>query len=391
MGPWMIRRGFHNFGGESYPEPFNMPLIRRRTALDDQSRNGKQQSANDPSKTIPSRKKPLLYSIFIAVFIVAWLSYLARTGLKSPKMSTFTLSESAKPDDEDQITLGRLSLEDSVPSTYKEGMLACMPTVSREGVEYISNAVKSWRIATNGSHTIRRLIIFEMDNSKSNKNSSSSFPDWLGRVFFDNVGIKRLPSWLEIHQRQGEAREARKQTLGDSKSRVNWRSKEAQDYAQVLKRCTEMVATSAKYVLIVQDDVLFTSGIQNAVHWADEVLKEKEYFDERRGKNTMQRICSGSLFDITPHQGDDLHNSPLSKDGHVQHKSNMVAKIWQLSFAARVVQYIERNYDEKPVDWLVDDMCRHGRRATLVMEPNTVRHRGAVSSFPANQRHGLLT
>lgn len=391
----MIRRGFHNFGGESLPDPFNMPLIRRKTALDDQSRNGEYQSASDSSKPISSRKKPLLCSVFILVLIVALLSYLARKRLTSSTKSTFSLSGSVKPDDEVQITLGRLPFEDRVPPAYKEGILACMPTVSREGVEYISNAVKSWRIATNDSDTIRRLIVFEMDykaDNKSGNNPSSSFPGWLQNVFFEEIAYKGLPSWLEIHQRQGEVREARKQTLGDSKTRVTWRSKEAQDYAQVLKRCTEMVsATSAKYVLIVQDDVLFTTGIQNVVRWADEVLKEKEHFDEGRGKNIVQRICSGSLFDITQDQRDDLHNSPLSKDGHVQHTSNMVAKIWQLSFAARVVQYIERNYDEKPVDWLVDDMCRHGRRATLVMEPNAVRHRGAVSSFPANKRHGLLT
>lgn len=277
-----------------------------------------------------------------------------------------------------------------------------MPTVSRGAIEYISNAVKSWRLATNGSTSIRRLVIFDMDVDTTTSNNQQQ-PKWLQRVFTSSSKSLQIPSWLEIRRRNDESesfallKSARRLTLGDSESRVAWRSKEAQDYANVLQRCTELSPLSS-HVLIVQDDVLFTNNLKNTIRWAKSTLREHDYTAEELEKHKLAgkregrvlRICGGSLFDISkPKQAGGEEEE--KGDGHKLNSSNMVARVWQMSFVNRVVKYIERNFDEKPVDWLVDDLCHTSRRKTLVMEPNAVRHRGAVSSFPENKRGGLLT
>lgn len=174
-------------------------------------------------------------------------------------------------------------------------------------------------------------------------------------------------------------RAPQKQTLGDTLERVQWRSKEVLDYAQVLRRCAHMA--TGEYILIAQDDVLFTPEINNVLDWANRVLVDG--VREVDGRRKMVRVCCGSLF--------DLPGTRTGEDGHVLDSSNMVARLWRVDAVERVVQYLEERYDEAPVDWLVDWMCKGRRRVTLVMEPNPVKHRGKVSSFAGNQRDGMLT
>lgn len=293
--------------------------------------------------------------------------------------SLFLSSTFTSPDNEPAISEGRLPASDKQESrSNTEHLLACMPTVTRENVEYVSNAVKSWRLATNSSIGLGRLVVINMDvpSSEIRKNEH---PEWLEAVF-GNKDVS-LPSWLITLEREGAPQTARKVTLGDSLSRIAWRSKEAQDYAQVLSRCAKYA--QGQYVLIVQDDVLFTSALKDVVQWADSAFVRHEYTDSR-GYNKVRRVCSLSLFDVPKKEN-------YGKDLHTLDSSNMVARIWRTEDVERVVSYISRRFDDAPVDWLVDDMCKIRRRVTLVKEPNPVRHRGAISSFAGNDRRGLLT
>lgn len=282
-------------------------------------------------------------------------------------------------DNESAISKGRLSASDDKGShLHGEHLLACMPTVTRKNVEYVSNAVKSWRLAANSSIGLRRLVVIDMDISSSDTHKNER-PEWL-RAVFENKDAS-LPSWLVILRREGMPQAARKVTLGDSPVRIAWRSKEAQDYAQTLSRCAELA--QGRYVLIVQDDVLFTSALTDVVQWADDAFVQREYIDVE-GRSRSRRVCSLSLFDVAAEEN-------YGKDLHTMDSSNMVARIWRTEDVERVVGYISRHFDEAPVDWLVDNMCRIRRRITLVKEPNAVRHRGAISSFVENNRGGLLT
>lgn len=288
--------------------------------------------------------------------------------------STFTL-----PDNEPAILEGRLPASDKQESlSHTERLLACMPTVTRKNVEYVSNAVKSWRLATNLSIGLGRLVVIDMD-VPSIEIRKKEHPEWLEAVLGNKDSS--LPSWLIILKREGVPQTARKVTLGDSLSRITWRSKEAQDYAQVLSRCAKY--SRGQYVLIVQDDVLFTTSMKDVVQWADSAFVPHEYIDSK-GHNKVRRVCSLSLFDVPKEEN-------YGKDLHMLDSSNMVARIWRTEDVERVVSYISRHFDEAPVDWLVDDMCKIRRRVTLVKEPNAVRHRGVISSFAENDRRGLLT
>lgn len=294
------------------------------------------------------------------------------------------LSTQTESDAEDAISHGVIPFEDDVPAQFANRTLACMPTVTRGdgSVEYVSNAVKSWRLATNGSTDLRRLVVFDMD-IRTGSGHRSPLPSWIHSVFSKAAGWDgvSLPSWLSISYREeGELSAPRKLTLGDSEERVRWRSKEALDYAQVLRRCTQ--AASGRFVIVVQDDVLFSQRIKEVVAWCEAHMEESVFVNEQ-GRMRMIRYCSASLF--------DLPDSSEKQDGQELSSSNMVARVWEVERARAFVKYITSNYDEAPVDWLADRMCKSQRRKTVVMHPNAVRHRGVVSSFEKNQREGTLT
>lgn len=275
-------------------------------------------------------------------------------------------------DAEDWLGKGRIPWEDAEPAAFVEGAVACMPSVRRVGAEYVSNAVKSWRLATNGSVDVRRLVVFDMDVEPGRS-------DWLSRVFDRWDG--RLPSWLAVEKRELTAvLEPRKLTHGDSEERVRWRSKEALDYAEVLRRCGELAGGA--YVVVVQDDVLFTDQMKNVVAWSAAHMRDYYETHKRTGREVRRKVCGASLADLA---------MPGAEDAHVLESSQMWARVWDSASVAPLARYIAANFDESPVDWLADARCKKLNRRTIVMEPNPVRHRGAVSSFEPNKRSHTLT
>lgn len=348
-----------------------MTLSRRRAPENIPTDQSRQRPAS-PSTGAATR--PRLASLYALVPLVSLFALCLRLAVHHIPQAP-PIPQSTAPDDETILSTHLLPHDDdSIPENFSEELVACMPTVSRRGAEYVSNAVKSWRLATNASTTMRRLIVFEMDYPISKR-----MPSWRGRVFRKNVkpGTMASPSWLAVMQRQGTPPETQKLTLGDSVARVQWRSKEAADYGEVLTRCA--AEAKGRYVMIVQDDVLFTSAIDSVVSWFDrQIVRLSSIPNGTRRK----RMCSVSLFDLSEKD---------AVDGHEIRSSNMVARVWETERAHRVARFLQSNFDEAPVDWLADRMCRGGRRVTLVMEPNVVRHRGAVSSFSENLREATLT
>jgi N-Acetylglucosaminyltransferase-IV (GnT-IV) conserved region len=262
----------------------------------------------------------------------------------------------------------------------REDMLVCMPTVvRRDDVEYVSNAVKSWRAITvdGRSPGLRRLIVFDMNSNDESSIAHQS--SWLNRTFASDAAFKYAlaDGWLVLEHGGRVMREPRMLTHGDSVERVRWRAKEALDYALVLQRCSRLA--KGRYVAIVQDDVLFTRGITEAVSWLDEHMAGAE-----------DAWFSASLFDVGDHQpkAGELRARKLNS-------SNMVARVYDSIDGQRnlrrFVRYLRARFDESPVDWLADQYCAAHRRKSYVMLPNPVRHRGAISSFADNKRTGLLT
>lgn len=319
-------------------------------------------------------------SFLILLYFASVHNFIALPRLLPPKPSRPHLhSFINSPSDEASIAGGVLPFEDAIPSSFSERALACMPTVTRRSgnVEYVSNAVKSWRLATNRSSVLRRLAVFDMDVP-----ISSAPPAWLNAVFDEFVRQGETPSWLTLLKRESDELEApRKHTYGDSEERVRWRSKEALDYAEVLRRCAEL--TEGEYVIVVQDDVLFTERITEVVDWCERHMVDKVVTDEKTGRRRMKRVCSVSLF--------DLPGTKSGVDAHEIDASNMVGRVWKTDRIPAMEKYFQKNFDDAPVDWLADRICKSQRRKTLVMDPNPVRHRGKVSSFDQNNREGLLT
>lgn len=302
--------------------------------------------------------------VVLTATILLLYSVLPRRGNIESDDEVVDRSESSLrnlPESDDEDALHAIDLKAVHPATetsdIAKGMIGCMPSVRRKSgeVEYVSNAVKSWGLATEGGTKVGRLVVFDMDVE--------------GDSVEKNLGGMQ-GAWWEVRKRERYVKSPRMRTHGDSVERVQWRSKEALDYAEVLERCVEEASASGvEYVLIVQDDVLFRPefiGVGGQVGKIDE---------QKDGKT-----CAVSLFDIGS-----------VKDGQKQNTSNMVAKVIKLKRARGMARYIRSKYDQSPVDWLADEYCRNWGLQTLVIVPNVVRHRGKVSSFSGNEREGLLT
>ena len=355
-----------------------MTELRRRS----QSAQTKPSSApaspsRDPASTpwILRPSSVVLVFIFVFFFSIA-VPYLFVSRLPRPLLHASAVS----PAEEAAISAGVLPVEDAIPDLFAQRAIVCMPTVARRAgkVEYVSNAVKSWRLATWNSTTVRRLVVFDMNVPVGD----GKLPTWLNAVFGRGIGRKELPSWLTLLTRESEDLTAPRKLLhGDSEERVKWRSKEALDYAEVLRRCAGLAQVA--YVIIVQDDVLFTERVNEVVSWCDANMVDEIVTDEETGRRRMRRVCSVSLF--------DLPGTKTGVDAHSLDASNMVARVWKMDRVSAMVKYFVANFDEAPVDWLAGRICKSQRRKTLVMEPNPIRHRGKVSSFEQNDRDGLLT
>lgn len=302
-------------------------------------------------------------------------------------------------DDEDFISTLRFSRDDSVQRApfEPERMLSCVPTVARpNNIEYASNTVKSWRVATMNNSYMGRMIVFEMDVDERSRDTHQKL--WLSRVFNADP-FSSNSSWLEVrHRRSDFIRAPRKRTHGDSVERVSWRSKEALDYAEVLERCASL--TDGDYIAIFQDDVLFAPHVDKLLDQLDAVMltpstaaAENQLRSSHAGNDGIW--CGASLFDVNEQENEVAKSSSSSFYFFPQRSSNMVARVYSLrdggKFVSRLVKFIRRRFDESPVDWLVDQFCAHQGYTTYVLRPLAVRHRGAVSSLKGNKREGLLT
>ncbi|KAI0557176.1 N-Acetylglucosaminyltransferase-IV (GnT-IV) [Gracilaria domingensis] len=351
-----------------------MPSATRRRSFTTPSNAAPSPSPPSPSSkrdSVSIRSACIFFTLITASLI--FVAHVVRSNQAS-KISVKSLLLDAQCDDEDTLSTLRIRPEDYVHPQFRVRGVACMPSVTRwldgERVEYVSNAVKSWRLATNRSLELRQLTVFDMDAIPAKR------PFWLDNVFESTV--TELPSWLRLATREHELIAPRKLTLGDDEERVKWRSKEALDYAEVLRRCTEQ--SDAEYIIIVQDDVLFRFQMNKVVSWCDQHLQDSFTVNEQ-GRPKHIRKCSASLFDLSAEE----------EDAHELRSSNMVARVWRRDVVQSMVRYLTTNFDEAPVDWLADRRCRNQRRRNVVMEPNPVRHRGRVSSFPANEREATIT
>lgn len=356
-----------------------MTELRRRSlsGADVKASSESAEQPHAPPHTPLILRPSMMWLVFTSVFLFSIaVPYILFVRPSRPVL----LSRTVSPTDEAAISAGILAVEDVVPPSFAERAVVCMPTVQRRAgaVEYVSNAVKSWRLATNSSTVMRRLVVFDMNVPIQ----VGRLPSWVDAVFGRRGRRRKLPSWLTVLTRESGDMTAPRQFLhGDSEERVKWRSKEALDYAEVLRRCAGL--TDAAYVIVVQDDVLFTERVNEVADWCDVHMVDRMVTDEESGRRRMMRVCSVSLF--------DLPGTRTGVDAHSLDSSNMVARVWKKDRVPAMVKYFVSNFDEAPVDWLADRTCRSQRRKTLVMEPNPVRHRGRVSSFEQNDRDGLLT
>ncbi len=276
-----------------------------------------------------------------------------------------------EPDDEAGVTAYRIEATGTQFSTQQAP--TCMPTVTRSDgeVEYVSNAAKSWYLAHNGVPP--PLYVYDMD-------ADTQPTRWRSRV-----GASQT-TWLKQLRLDLPSVTPQRYTLNDSVTRVKWRSKEALDYSGVLRDCARIArlsptTTDDTVILVVQDDVLFRREITTSREWAANALADSGRSRvNRAGREVPVRTCSASLFDL----GDGVGDEP-------QGISNLVARYWRVGEADAFADYIERHFEDAPVDWLADRWCRRRRATVPVLRPNPVRHRGRVSSFIENKREELLT
>jgi N-Acetylglucosaminyltransferase-IV (GnT-IV) conserved region len=330
--------------------------------------------------------------VLILLALLMSTQSLRKVSIRSHTLVPVQSEDIVIDEDEARIAALRIADSDNITSiTDGEAMLVCMPTVvRRDGIEYVSNAVKSWREKTKDGLApgLGRLIVFDMNDDHDTGTAHQAA--WLARTFNSDASqaAAMTDGWLVLMSGRTDSsfkRFPRKLTHGDSAERVRWRSKEVLDYAFVLQRCAAMA--TGQYIAVVQDDVLFTGVIAGVVGWLNEHMAAAP-------STSTGAWCSASLFDIG-NRGRAARHGSGSTRVHELDTSNMVARVFAADRGGkdigRLARYLRRRFDDSPVDWLADEHCRAQGRKTYVMRPNPIRHRGAVSSFALNQRVGLLT
>lgn len=348
------------------PPPGLLTRYRRPSVLDSTVARAEDLADAKASFIVKARRS---VSPLVPLLAIGLLIYSSLGLATSP---TGRLTRKTLPASDDEAAVKRFRVPFARNHAPAKGPVACMPTVARANgsVEYISNAAKSWWLAHAGNPP--PLRVFEMDPGPVGPIA----PAWLSAV-----GKRGPPEtgWLRTQRLAGASRVPRRARPGEFAERVAWRSKEAQDYAAVLRACVvTAVAAGAGEVLIVEDDVLFTRSFARAGDWARRMLSDGGRTRvDGRGVRRKVRVCSASLFELRGKESQRL--------------TSTVARVWRAEDGLSVADYVGNHHTHAPVDVLVNDWCRKRRAFIALLRPNPVRHRGRVSSFSSLERGGTLT
>eukprot|EP00756_Hemistasia_phaeocysticola_P048254 Hpha_TRINITY_DN22687_c0_g1::TRINITY_DN22687_c0_g1_i1::g.192719::m.192719/K00738/MGAT4A_B; alpha-1,3-mannosylglycoprotein beta-1,4-N-acetylglucosaminyltransferase A/B len=172
-------------------------------------------------------------------------------------------------------------------------------------------------------------------------------------------GMLRIEENPEGHP---ELREGAKLTLrwGDSVERVRWRAKQVLDVALLMALCGEH--TEYDYFLMLEDDV----------HAADSF------------PSVIRRCVDAGLSWRTDWTVASFYNPWRVSDGEempVYKFFGVIGQLFRTTDLPWIVDFLRRNFDESPLDWLFVDLLTKRGGKIIAHSPSLFQHQGVVSSL----------
>jgi hypothetical protein len=145
----------------------------------------------------------------------------------------------------------------------------------------------------------------------------------------------------------------------DPLARVLWRSKHALDTALVMVHCQNQ---SYDYYVHLEDDIRASKNFPTKIRdWIDRRL-------QRRSDWTM-------LSFYNPWRVNDMDIlKPYNFFG-------VIGQVFRPSDLPTIVEFIQKNFDESPLDWLFVDVLTKYHGQVIVHSPSLFQHVGIVSSL----------
>lgn len=164
---------------------------------------------------------------------------------------------------------------------------------------------------------------------------------------------------------------------GDSLERVVWRSKQVLDVAALMQYCADKAyaaggnsaAASYHYFLMMEDDIISSKHFVRRLRaWVDtHVVKKTDW--------TML-----SFYNPWPVQ--DMEQLPPNKFFGV------IGQLFRVHDLPVVVEFLKKNFDQSPLDWLFVDFLKKVSGSIIVHTPSLFQHQGTVSSLDGKRQTG---
>eukprot|EP00759_Apiculatamorpha_spiralis_P033855 PhF_6_TR35019/c0_g1_i2/m.50972/K13748/MGAT4C; alpha-1,3-mannosylglycoprotein beta-1,4-N-acetylglucosaminyltransferase C len=147
----------------------------------------------------------------------------------------------------------------------------------------------------------------------------------------------------------------------DDTKRILWRSKQVLDVAFLLEQCSEL-ARPESYVLMLEDDVIATMNF---------VTKIRTFMDEKM----YDRVDWTTTSFYNPWPVSDGEELPPYKFFGV------IGQIFRPHDLPVIVEFLRKNFDQSPLDWLFWDFLKKFDRKIVVHSPSMFQHVGEISSL----------
>jgi hypothetical protein len=256
-------------------------------------------------------------------------------------------------------------------ATYPRAFIIGISSVNRQTNYLISTLVSMLTALDEEERHMIHIVIFNGNFPPERHDDIASV-----RIQFADEISTGLIEIVELKAPHKELHDASKLALrwGDSLDRVQWRSKQVLDVATLMEYCTQHVNSPGApngyhYFLMMEDDIISSKHFVRRLRaWVDShVIKKTDW--------TML-----SFYNPWPVQ--DMEQLPPNKFFGV------IGQLFRLHDLPVVVEFLKKNFDQSPLDWLFVDFLKKMGGGITVHTPSLFQHQGTVSSLEGKRQTG---
>lgn len=252
----------------------------------------------------------------------------------------------------------------------RKNLLIGISSVKRKKVNYLKQTVRRFLDAMSPQEKMENTILVFNANVPA---SDFKEVDSIRQEFSQDISSGTLMILEREHPNDPHPEMKDTATLtqrwGDDLKRVKWRSKQVLDVAWLMN----WAAThhlSYDYFLMMEDDICPTQNYATkARRWVDEALFHRTDWFMASFYNPWPDVHDGELL------------PPFKFYG-------VIGQIFRVHDLPVVVEFLKKNFDQSPLDWLFVDFLKKFNRQLIQHSPSLFQHVGKESSFEGKEQPG---